>query len=87
MKKKEKMVEKISSEEREDLHLWSYRIKTEDGYAYSRPMQREELEVAIRQNRVDGVICLCVIMPDIEVSFSANIDWQKSQFLSANGSE
>ena len=68
--------------EEKDVHLWTYRVMGEDGnFAYSRPMSREDLEVAIRQSRVDGKVCLCVIMPDIEVKFEASLDWGNSQFL------
>ena len=86
-KKNEEVLEDVYVEEK-DVHLWTYRVVGENGnYAYSRPMSRDDLEMAIRQSKVDGRVCLCVIMPDIEVKFEANLDWTKSQFLRDNGSE
>jgi hypothetical protein len=68
--------------EKEPVNLWTFRVIDGEGVAhYTRPGELEDVEDFVREKRLDGQMCLCVIMPDVEVRFEANIDWSKSQFV------
>jgi hypothetical protein len=66
----------VEAEEPKQITLFCFATLDKDGKTvFSMPMEKDQLDAGIKQQRLAGKVCACVIVPLFDTNVTVDVPW------------